>query len=96
MSAARHENSNGIIMENLESKTPIVNDLIQLNVDRIAGYEKAIQVLDENAVDLNTYGEKTEELSSDTRFILAQQKQQLRLAYRKLETLYTEVEACNR
>jgi len=33
-------------MENMESKTPVLNDLIRLNNDRIAGYEQAIKQLD--------------------------------------------------
>ncbi|GAA4792951.1 hypothetical protein GCM10023231_21430 [Olivibacter ginsenosidimutans] len=41
-------------MENLESKTTVLNDLIRLNNDRIAGYEKAIQALNENTTDLKT------------------------------------------
>ena len=41
-------------MENLEAKTPLLNDLIQLNNDRIAGYENAIQELDDNDTDLKS------------------------------------------
>jgi uncharacterized protein (TIGR02284 family) len=146
-------------MESLEAKTPIVNDLIQINHDRVAGYEKAISILTEEDTDLKTVfqdfigqsnrfineleeeiqhkgaipmmnssfegkiyrtwmdikvlftdndrkailksclkgedaayityalAEKTEELPSDTRFVIARQKQQLRMANNKIKTL---------
>lgn len=146
-------------MERLEAKTPMVNDLIQINYDRIAGYEKAISILTKEDADLKTIfqdfinqsnqfikelkkeiqhegvtpatsssfegkiyrtwmdikvlftgddrkailksclkgedaayityalAEKTEELPSDTRFLIAQQKQQLRIANNKIKTL---------
>lgn len=147
-------------MEHIEAKTPVLNDLIQLNNDRVAGYEKAIQELDDRDTDLkmefhnfitqsyqfvtelkeeqertggkvidsNTiegnlfrtwmdiktvfsadkrvailqscmdgenviynayeYAEKMEALPSDTRFLLSQHKQQLKLASNKVITLY--------
>lgn len=39
-------------MENLESNSPVLNDLIRLNNDRIAGYEKAIKELSGASADL--------------------------------------------
>jgi len=39
-------------MENLESNSPVLNDLIRLNNDRIAGYEKAIKELNDGSTDL--------------------------------------------
>ncbi|WP_134090528.1 PA2169 family four-helix-bundle protein [Olivibacter sp. XZL3] len=148
-------------MESLEAKTPILNDLVQLNNDRIAGYQKAIDKIGHEDAELKTafdgfitqsrqfltelkeelehsggaiagetstegslfrgwmdisgiftddkrrsilrtcvegekaiydayaHAEKTEELPSDTRFLLSQQKQQLKLASNKVITLYT-------
>lgn len=40
-------------MENVAVKSSVLNDLIQINNDRIAGYEKAIGELDEKDADLH-------------------------------------------
>lgn len=41
-------------MESLEATTPILNDLIQLNNDRIAGYQKAIEEIGHQDAELKT------------------------------------------
>lgn len=41
-------------MENVAVKSSVLNDLIQINNDRIAGYEKAIAELDGRDTDLET------------------------------------------
>ena len=45
-------NSKNIIMENVQNVAEVLNDLIEINNDRIAGYEKALKELKDEDDDL--------------------------------------------
>jgi len=60
-------------MEILEIKTSVLNDLIQINNDRIEGYKKAVDELNDQDVDLRALFQDMIQESRDCRAELAQE-----------------------
>ena len=52
-------------METIEKSVEITNDLVQINNDRIAGYEHAIKNLDEKDIDLKAVFQEYKERSRE-------------------------------
>jgi uncharacterized protein (TIGR02284 family) len=50
-----HQDKKTIIMETIEKSIEVLNDLIEINDDRIAGFVHAAKELDEKELDLRTF-----------------------------------------
>lgn len=73
-------------MENVTAKSDVLNDLIQINNDRIAGYEKAIEELDGTNTDLAAL---FQDMIAESRQCVVELADQVRMEGEPVETSTT-------